>query len=266
MLPDIKPGSANKAGLLVAKSERGICRLLSHAPRHDLTLAGMETQSIRRVIDAWAFQFDKLGSLPWVRHVRIFENRGTLGAANPHPHTYVWGQEQLTNRTASKLREQRAYMVASRGRLLKDYLELELDRDQRVVCHNRDFAAVVPFWSSWPFETMILPRIYCGALSDLSPTERDNLADILQQVTRRYDLLFGATLPYSMSLHQRPTDGRSYSEWQLHIHFYPPLPRATSISPLLAGYELPDQPLQVAPEEAARILRTLTEEMREVGV
>ncbi len=33
------------------------------------------------------------------------------------------------------------------------------------MCANEQFVAVVPFWATWPFETLVLPRTHVTALS-----------------------------------------------------------------------------------------------------
>ncbi len=74
----------NLVGLLVAKGEAGICRVLCFSPRHDLTISGMEVGDLRRVVDAWAQQWLELGERPFINYVQIFENRGAMmGASNP---------------------------------------------------------------------------------------------------------------------------------------------------------------------------------------
>src|SRR5262249_19027351 len=60
-------------GLLVARSERGGCRVVCFSDRHDLTLALMTPQEIRRVIDVWVEQVSELGRVSWINHVQIFE-------------------------------------------------------------------------------------------------------------------------------------------------------------------------------------------------
>ena len=121
---------------------------------------------------------------------------------------------------------QAAYFEAHGRKLLLDYLALELERRDRLVCENESWVALTPFWAVWPFETMVLPRRAVSALPDLSDDERDALADILKRLTTRYDNLFEVSFPYSMGWHQRPTDGRDHPGWQLHAHFYPPLLRS----------------------------------------
>ncbi len=259
---DLARGMDGKPPLLHAESERGICRVVCFSPRHDLTLAGMDLPGIERVLATWTAQYTELGSLPWVRHVQIFENRGAMmGASNPHPHGQIWANERLPNEPAKELHEQRAYHATGGGCLLCDYLALELREGTRLVCRNDHFVALVPFWAVWPFETLVLPTAHHGALPDLDPAAATGLADILRRVTRRYDNLFGVSFPYSMGFHQRPTDGAAYPEWHLHAHFYPPLLRSATVRKFMVGYEMLGQPQRdITPESAAERLRGLSEE------
>jgi UDPglucose--hexose-1-phosphate uridylyltransferase len=261
LTPDVAPEEHDRKGLLIAQSERGICRVVCFSPRHDLTLGQMPAEAIRTVVDTWVDQYVELGNLDWVRHVQIFENRGAMmGASNPHPHGQIWANERVPNEPVKELAQQRAH-ADSGGCLLCDYLDVELDDGARIVTSNEHFTALVPFWAVWPFETLVLPRAHAGALPDLDPDQRDGLADILRRVTRRYDRLFGVTFPYSMGLHQQPTDGVPHREWHLHAHFYPPLLRSATVRKFMVGYELLDQPQRdITPETAAQQLRELSED------
>jgi UDPglucose--hexose-1-phosphate uridylyltransferase len=126
------------------------------------------------------------------------------------------------------------------------------------VLENEHFVALVPFWATWPFETIVLPRTHRPAITDLSGAERDGLADILRRLTHRYDQLFQVSFPYSMGFHQRPTDGEEHPEWQLHTHFYPPLLRSATVRKFMVGYEMLGQPQRdITPESAAERLRAL---------
>jgi UDPglucose--hexose-1-phosphate uridylyltransferase len=265
LLPDTAPQvftrSLDERPLLCAESERGLCRVICFSPRHDLTLADMAATDLRRVVDRWADQYSELGALLWVNYVQIFENRGEMmGASNPHPHGQIWANERIPIEPAKELQQQGAYYSAHERCLLCDYLALELGDGQRLVCHNDHWVALVPFWAVWPFETLILPRAHCGALTELDSPTRDGLADILQRLTRRYNRLFDVAFPYSMGFHQRPTDGAAYPAWHLHAHFYPPLLRSATIRKFMVGYELLGQPQRdITPESAAERLRSLSE-------
>ncbi len=259
LLPGAEPESFERGRLLLAETERGLCRVLCYSPRHDVTLGNMEPAAIRRVVDAWTDQYAELGALPWIRHVQIFENNGAMmGASNPHPHGQIWAEEQIPNEPAKETERQALYLQEQKSCLLCDYLGLENAQQERIVCQNDSFTVLVPFWAIWPYETMLLSHAHRGALPDLSDKERGDLADILPRLIRAYDRIFDAPFPYSMGFHQRPTDGESHPEWHFHAHFYPPLLRSTTVRKFMVGYELLAQPQRdITPESAAERLKNL---------
>ena len=139
-------------------------------------------------------------------------------------------------------------------------MDLERERGERLIAVNRHFAALVPFWAVWPFETMLIGRRHVSALDDLTDDERDGLADILKRLTTRYDHLFDVPFPYTMGFHQKPTDGAPHPEWHLHAHFYPPLLRSSTVRKFMVGYEMLDMPQRdLTPEAAAERLREVKE-------
>jgi UDPglucose--hexose-1-phosphate uridylyltransferase len=259
-LPKLCVEDASK-NLLIAATESGICRVVCFSPRHDLTLAQMTTKEITGVVDIWANQYRTLGSLPAISHVQIFENRGAMmGCSNPHPHGQIWATETVPNEPR---KEQESFSNYSRkyGRcLLCDYCEAELKSRERIVCENDFFLAVVPFWATWPFETLLLTKRHRTDIDALDAAGRAGLADILKRLTTRYDNLFQTSFPYSMGFHQRPTDGNKHAEWHFHAHFFPPLLRSATIKKFMVGFELLASPQRdMTPELAAEKLRELPE-------
>lgn len=262
LLSDIPAKQMNKQDLLIAKAEKGFCRVVCFSPRHDLSLPQLDRQAIRQVIEVWTRQYLQLAEFPWVNHVQIFENKGAImGASNPHPHCQIWASSSVPVEPAKELKACTHYMKTKKSCLLCDYLQLELKQDERLVISNASFAVVVPFWATWPFETLLLPRRHVVDLSELASHERDDLADILKRLTIRYDNLFQTDFPYSMGFHQRPTDERAYPEFHFHAHFYPPLLRSANVRKFMVGYEMLSEPQRdITPEAAARHLRRLPEE------
>lgn len=244
-------------GLLVAEGESGVCRVICFSPRHDLTLAKMSVEEIRKVVDVWAEQCVELGSREDIGYVQIFENRGAMmGASNPHPHGQIWASRSVPNEVVAELAGQREYLAANKAVLLCAYQEMEEKLGERVVASNASFIAVVPFWAVWPFEVMVLPRRHVAELQGLTEAERSDFAAILQVVTSTYDKVFDTPFPYSMGLHPAPSDGEEHPEWQFHAHFYPPLLRSASIRKFMVGFELLGGPQRdITPESAAETLR-----------
>ena len=244
-------------GLLVAQPESGICRVICYSPRHDLALATMDTGSVRRLVDCWCEQTRELGALADVNHVQVFENRGeSMGCSNPHPHGQVWAQRSLPGECVRELSNLRRYRAACGRSLLADYLGQELARGERVVYEDERFVVLVPYWAAWPFETLVLARNPLSTLVQFDGADRDSLARTLGALTAGYDALFDTPFPYSMGIHQAPLDGAFYPEWDLHLHFYPPLLRSATVRKFMVGYELLAEPQRdITPEQAAGRLR-----------
>ena len=255
--PDTPAGEVQEKGLLVASSEAGRCRVVCFSPRHDLTMARMSVPEVRRVVDTWTREFSELGMDPQIRSVQIFENRGAvMGCSNPHPHGQIWANQTLPNELTKEVAAFGDYRRSHDRTLLHDYLELELEKQERLVAANEHFVLLVPFWAVWPFETLVVSRRSVSALDELNDEERTALAEILRQATIRYDNLFRTSFPYTMGFHQRPTDGRPYPEFHLHAHFYPPLLRSATIKKFMVGYEMLGMPQRdITAETAARRLR-----------
>ncbi|MDQ2899941.1 MAG: UDP-glucose--hexose-1-phosphate uridylyltransferase [Acidobacteriota bacterium] len=259
--PDTPEDGFDQSGLLVARAEKGICRVVCFTPNHSLTIARMSVPALRRVVDEWVAQFDELGAMPFIRNVQIFENRGEMmGASNPHPHCQIWANESLPNEIVKEQSAQADYLHAHNSCLLCDYLKLELAARERMVCENDSFVALVPFWAVWPFETIVISKTHVGAIDSLKDAARDALADILKRLTTRYDNLFDVSFPYTMGFHQHPTDGAAHPEWHVHAHFYPPLLRSATVRKFMVGYEMLGMPQRdITAESAAARLRDLPE-------
>ncbi len=261
LLTDAPTDEFDRDGLLVARGEPGVCRVICYSPRHDLALSRMEVADVARVVQAWRDQFAAIASDESIRSVQIFENRGdVMGASNPHPHGQIWASASLPNELAKETPRLARFAQTHGSCLLCDYAHLEEELSARVVLANESFLVVVPFWANWPFETVILPRRHVGGLDGFEPQEIEKLANALHALTVRYDNLFETPFPYSMGIHQRPTDGSSHEEWHLHIHFYPPLLRSATVRKFMVGFELLGSPQRdITPEDAADRLRTLAE-------
>lgn len=259
LMPDVEPNVFDQGalGLMVATTERGACRVICFSPRHDLTLSQMTVSGICHVVDVWIEQIRELGGRRAINYVQVFENRGEImGCSNPHPHGQIWASEGIPNEPTKEQDSLREYYKAFGRCLLCDYVKLEAASGERTVCENDLFIAVVPFWATWPYEVLLLSKRHVTELGDFDEREVYDLADILKQITTRYDGLFQIAFPYSMGFHQRPTDGAEHKSWHCHAHFFPPLLRSAQIRKFMVGYELLAGPQRdITPEIAAEKLR-----------
>jgi len=257
--PDTPSNILNKDNLLVAKGEKGICRVICFSPRHDLTLPEMEHSQIREVVDLWIKEYRELGERPYINYVQIFENKGEImGCSNPHPHGQIWAQETIPDEPSKELKKQTEYYKKHSKTLLEDYLDLELELDQRIVARNDHFAVLVPYWAFWPFETLLVSKRPFSRFTDMTEDEKEGLAEIIKQITVKYDNIFNVSFPYSAGFHPAPTDGGDYPQWHFHMHFYPPLLRSATVKKFRVGYEMLGNPQRdITPEASAQLLKEL---------
>ena len=248
------------AGLFSAEADTGLCRVICFSPRHDLSLPELPQAAVEQVVRVWSQQTQDLAGLNFIKYVQVFENKGEMmGASNPHPHSQVWSTGHIPNEPGKELVTQEQYYHDHGACLLCDYLQAELKSGERVVATNAHFTALAPFWAIWPFEVMLVAHRHCASLPELNGVEVSALADILHQVTVRYDNLFEISFPYSMGFHQVPFDGQRHESWHLHAHFYPPLLRSATVRKFMVGFELLGMPQRdITPETAAARLREMS--------
>ncbi|KAK4548222.1 galactose-1-phosphate uridyl transferase [Oleoguttula mirabilis] len=273
--------------LLRAESTTGKCYVITFSPDHNITLADMPAEIILPVIDTWTKIYTahldphsplaraaKPTTLPpsttnghivdqpsqQYRYMQIFENKGqAMGCSNPHPHGQIWTTTSLPEEPSLELGSLQRYRREQGGcNLLEDYAKLESEKGERTVFENSSFWAGCPWWATWPFEIMVIAKAHKRALVDLDQQNKEDLAEVIADITRRYDNLFETSFPYSMGVHQAPLTGTNeeIEASHFHIHFYPPLLRSATVRKFLVGYEMMAEPQRdITPEQAAKRLR-----------
>ena len=126
------------------------------------------------------------------------------------------------------------------------------------MAENDTFVALVPFWATWPYEVMIVPKSAKQSLADLTDAELRDFAAMYQVVTCKYENLFDISFPYSAGVHQALTNGANQEHWTMHMHFYPPLFRSAMVRKFMVGYEmLAESQRDLTAEQSADILKEL---------
>ncbi|TRX37776.1 UDP-glucose--hexose-1-phosphate uridylyltransferase [Flavobacterium restrictum] len=243
-----------------AKPERGISRVVCFSPKHNLTLPEMDLPSIENIIKTWQKEYTDLGNVDYINHVQIFENKGSvMGCSNPHPHGQIWAQSSLPTQVEKTQSSMKTYFKNHGNSLLQDYVQEELELNERIVIENSHFVALVPFWAIWPYETMIVSKRNATKITDFTADEVADFALTLKQLTTKYDNLFETSFPYSSGIHQSPTDGELHPEWHFHMHFYPPLLRSATVKKFMVGYEMMGESQRdITPEKSAAVLKGLS--------
>lgn len=234
-LPDIPVVESSE--LYPVLPSQGVCEVVLYSPNHSSSLALEPVEQIYKLIRVWTDRFRELGALDFVKYVFIFENKGeAIGVTLHHPHGQIYAYPFIPPRIATELKQFADYQESTGKCLLCDVLAEEFQARRRIVAENDSFAAVIPFFARWPYETHIYSKRHFQALTDMSHTEAKDLASILKMVLIAFDELFKISFPYMMVMHQRPVDGLSYDFYHFHVEFYPPLRSANRLK-YLAGSE-----------------------------
>jgi len=244
-------------GLYRREKAEGISRVICYDPRHNVTLAQIPLERVAKVFSAWQDETRQLAGIEGIRYALIFENRGEIvGVSNPHPHCQLYATSFVFSLIEREI-EAAAWHRSERGtNLFEEIIRAERSDAVRVIAENEAAIAFVPFFARYAYEVMVFPKSRHPTLTTLSEEEMFSLADVFQQVIRRYDLLFGFVFPYVMAIHQAPLDPGDYSDYHLHLLFQPPL-RQPGLQKFLAGPEIGGGNFMAdtMPEEKARELQ-----------
>lgn len=259
LMPDTPDSPTLNDPLFQQQSARGTSRVICFSPNHSKSMPELTVTAIEQVIKTWIEQQTELGQhYPWVQ---VFENKGSvMGCSNPHPHGQIWANSFIPNEVDREDYQQKQYFKQHQSVMLVDYVKRELQDGRRIVVETEHWIAVVPFWATWPFETLLLPKIHIARMVELDQQQRCDLAVILKKLTSRYDNLFQCSFPYSMGWHGAPFMADTMHYWQLHAHFYPPLLRSATVKKFMVGYEmLAEVQRDLTPEQAAQRLRDVSD-------
>jgi UDPglucose--hexose-1-phosphate uridylyltransferase len=209
----------------------GRCEVVVFSAEHNGSLSTLPVSRVRTIVDAWTDRTEHLLSLPGIRTVFPFENRGKdIGVTLHHPHGQIYAYPYVTP-THQKIMNS----IAKFGDdLFAETLAFE-KQSERVLIDGDNFTAFVPFGARWPIEIMILPHRHVNNFVDLNDSERDELASITSRILKSVDDLYQSETPYVAGWNQAPrVDGGDL----MRFHFRLTSPRrAADKLKYLAGSE-----------------------------
>lgn len=228
------------SAILPVRPSHGVCEVVAYTDDHDATFATLPFGQIRKLVRVWRERYMQLSAIEEVEYVFVFENKGKeIGVTLSHPHGQIYAYPFIPPTAHIELRAEKKHLDRTGRLLMADWLEYELAPlpigGDRTVWQNENFVAIVPFFARYPYEVYVTSKRHIRSLAEMSEAEMDDLAEILLVVTRKFDLLFGFSLPYIMLMHQEPSIPGFEFNW-FHVEFYPPYRTAKKLK-YLAGSE-----------------------------
>lgn len=226
----------------------GRCEVVIYTPAHEGSLATLSAERRRLLVEVWIDRYAALFAMG-CKAVLPFENRGEeVGVTLHHPHGQIYGFGFTPRVQADAARAfEGGYDLSG---ALKNW------RTNFEIAEQGGVVAFAPPFARFPYETWLAPFARREGLWDFSADEREGLAALLGDMTRRYDQFFGRPCPYMLSLHAAPGGGsRNY---HFTAQFYPLLRSSDKIKYLASVEQATGVfTVDVLPEAAAAALRAL---------
>ena len=232
------------------KSEvaKGHCDVVVYTPEPSGNLHTIGQPKRRLLMAAWNDRYEDLFAAG-CQFVLPFESRGeAVGVTLHHPHGQIYAFPFVP-----KVQREAAAGFQSGYNLAAHMSECCA---QYGVSEFGGIDAICPPFARFPYETYLVPRRPVQGPWEFTEDEAAGFAQLLGDMTRRYDALFGQATPYMLSLHAAPKGLEV--DWQFHAKFYP-LMRAPGRIKYLASVEQATGAftVDIMPERAARELRAL---------
>jgi UDPglucose--hexose-1-phosphate uridylyltransferase len=178
----------------------GRCEVVVFSPEHTGSLGTMPVERVETVLYALADRTAAISSLPGVKQIFPFENRGQeIGVTLHHPHGQIYAYPFVTPKTQKLLES-----ISSRGdSFFQELLDFERGSN-RTVIESDSFTAYVPFAARWPIEVHLLPHRQVGNHSELTDAERAELAEVYSKLLGAFENLYPTPTPYISAWHQAP--------------------------------------------------------------
>lgn len=204
----------------------GKCEVVLYSPNHTTTLPELSEGHIKKLVDLWTERFSELSKDEKIKYVFIFENRGeAVGVTMPHPHGQIYGYPFIPKKIELEINSAKAHLNEHKSCLFCDMLKSELEFKERIIIENESFVTFLPFFTEYPYGVYIMAKNHKQNLTELTDSEKMQLAQILKATVGTLDSLFDMKFPYMMCMYQNPVNtGEDTSKYShFHIAFYPPM-------------------------------------------
>lgn len=219
------------------------------SPDHSMRLDMFSDEKIAELMLALKSRFIAHANTSNIRYTQAIVNHGReAGASLSHPHGQLLGLPFVPGEI---LEEERAFERFKGGCIVCTTVEAE-DGTERFVLENEHVMVICPFWSSSPYELLLMPKAHHQHLTDATDEQlasmgtaiRDSLAQLVRAL---------GDIAFNLVFHTAPSHHEGMYHW--HVHLWPKLTTA-------AGFERGTGVMLniVAPEDAARRLREVTVE------
>jgi UDPglucose--hexose-1-phosphate uridylyltransferase len=223
----------------------GVHEVLVLSPDHKNGWADLTDPQAALVMAALRDRMEDHARSSSVQYTQAIVNHGReAGASLEHPHGQLLGIPFVPGEL---IEERRGFERHAGDCLLCTVIEEERAAEHRVVYEDERVLVLCPYWSSTPYELLVIPTACEAHVAKAAPRDLVAVGQGLRNALRRLADVMG-DVAYNVVFHTAP----HHADWAFHWHVHV-VPRLTSV----AGFEQGTGVMinLVAPERATAQLR-----------
>ena len=229
----------------VTAEASGIHEVFVFSPNHTMRLDMFSDDKIAELMFALRDRFRAHAATGHIRYTQAIVNHGReAGASLSHPHGQLLGLPFVPGEI---LEEERAFERFKGGCIVCTTAGAEADSERHVL-DNEHATVICPYWSSSPYEMLIMPRTHHQHLTDATDAELVGVGSAIRDALAHLVRVLG-DIAFNLVFHTAPSHHDGMYHW--HVHLFPKLTTT-------AGFERGTGVMIniVSPETAALALRT----------
>jgi len=242
----------NLGPVRVMAEASGVHEVFVFTPNHDGNISQLSDDSIAEFMQMLKSRLRAHENTSNIRYTQAIINHGReAGASLSHPHGQLLGLPFVPGEI---LEEERAFERFKGGCLLCTTIDAEVSDKERMVFETEHAVALCPFWSSGPYELLIIPRSHDLHLCDSNDDVLHSVGIAIRDAVRHLNSVLG-DVAFNLVFHTAPPHHSGQYHW--HVHLWPKLTTT-------AGFERGTGVMIniVAPETAADELRKASAEIK----
>jgi UDPglucose--hexose-1-phosphate uridylyltransferase len=234
----------------------GIHEVVVETPRHEEDMAARDPDELRLTLLAWQSRLRALFSMPGIRYVAIFKNKGfEAGTSLEHPHSQIVALSRIPDAIRRDVQRARRYFRTQGRCLVCDQVDAERQASERMVLERGNIIGFVPFGASAAGAIRIAPTLHAASFGEVGSADVEMLSLSLGWSLRAIDGALDGT-SFNLVLVTAPKRWRMDKALHWYIDIYP---RTSE----LGGFELATRlnvcslPPEVAADNYRRQLKTI---------
>jgi UDPglucose--hexose-1-phosphate uridylyltransferase len=177
------PFHPKQVGRFLKATGYGIAEVIIETPRHDLTLATMDDESVEKVIKSYRLRYQDVAQEKQICFINIFRNHGVrAGTSLEHPHSQLIATPVVPPHVRNPIEQAVRYYDTQGQCIYCVMLAEEIRRQERIVAETDFFIAYAPYASRTPFEVRIMPKKHQASFAHINGKEIPDFAGFLKKV------------------------------------------------------------------------------------